>query len=53
MFTAVLKTGGGPDGVACTQDVGQTRSAIINVQVNFQGTGSPLTTYVQSWSVNK
>jgi hypothetical protein len=30
-----------------------TDKTIINAQVNFQGTSSPLTTFVQSWSVNK
>jgi hypothetical protein len=28
-------------------------TAIINAQVNFQGTSAPLTTFVQSWSVNR
>jgi hypothetical protein len=27
--------------------------AIINAQVNFQGTSAPLKTFVQSWSVNR
>ena len=44
--------------VAClTSDVNgsgncPTSKTIINAQINFQGPSSPLTTYVQSWSVN-
>jgi hypothetical protein len=30
-----------------------TATAIINAQVNFQGTSAPLKTFVQSWSVNR
>ena len=47
VFTACPLTGSG-NGNPCT-----TATTIINAQVNFQGSGSPLTTYVQSWSVNK
>jgi Tfp pilus assembly protein PilX len=53
VFTACLKTGAGTDGIPCTQSTGATNSAIINAQINFQGTSAPLTTFVQSWSVNR
>ena len=47
VFTACPFTGSG-NGNACT-----TSTTIINAQINFQGSASPLTTFVQSWSVNK
>ena len=45
-FNACLFTGSGA-GDACTAS-----STIISASVNFQKTGSPVATYVQSWSVN-
>jgi hypothetical protein len=42
-FVACLDTS-----TACT-----STTAIINAQVNFQGTSPSVKTYVQAWSVNK
>lgn len=47
VFTACVYSGTG-NGDACT-----AANAIINAQINFQGTSTPRKTFVQSWSVNR